>query len=109
MQMCDPRLRAQEAHGLRVGVEYFHPLLLTPSVFSSHFAEDFEDAEGFGWEKQETRKHDWKKLVANKVSGQQPLFDRIAVKIALSSEYRGGETKRRLHEASQELWSHMLW
>ena len=42
-------------------------LLFTPSIFSSHFAEDFEDAGGFGWEIQETRKHDWKKLVANKV------------------------------------------
>jgi glutathione reductase (NADPH) len=34
-------------------------------VYASHFAEDFEDAEGFGWSVGE-RKFDWARLIANK-------------------------------------------
>lgn len=34
-------------------------------VYASHFSDDFEDAEGFGWTVGET-KFDWKTLVANK-------------------------------------------
>jgi glutathione reductase (NADPH) len=34
-------------------------------VHASHFAEDFEDAEGFGWSVGE-RKFDWARLIANK-------------------------------------------
>lgn len=34
-------------------------------VFASHFAEDFEDAEGFGWTVGEST-FSWKKLIANK-------------------------------------------
>ncbi len=34
-------------------------------VYASHFAEEFEDAEGYGWSVGQSR-FDWKKLVANK-------------------------------------------
>lgn len=34
-------------------------------VYASHFAEDFEDAEGFGWQV-EAVKHDWAKLIQRK-------------------------------------------
>jgi len=33
--------------------------------YAAHFAEEFEDAEGYGWEVGETR-FDWRKLIANK-------------------------------------------
>ncbi|KAK3238262.1 hypothetical protein CYMTET_51715, partial [Cymbomonas tetramitiformis] len=35
-------------------------------VYGSHFAEDFEDSEGFGWKMNEKPDFDWTKLIASK-------------------------------------------
>ena len=37
-------------------------------VYASHYAEEFKDAEGFGWAPipREAVRHDWPKLIANK-------------------------------------------
>lgn len=48
-------------------------------VYASHFAEDFEDAAGFGW-KVGKRSFDWSKLVANKdteISRLNGIYDRL--------------------------------
>ncbi len=67
--------RIAGAHGARVGVaedRYLGGTCVNVGcvpkkllVYASHYAEDFEDAAGFGWSVGE-RKHDWAKLIANK-------------------------------------------
>ena len=67
--------RIAAAHGARVGVAedlYLGGTCVNVGcvpkkllVYASHYAEDFEDAEGFGWSVGE-RKHNWAKLIANK-------------------------------------------
>ena len=44
----------------------FHTLNPKPPPDGSHFAEDFEDAEGYGWSIPGKPEHDWAKLIANK-------------------------------------------
>ncbi len=67
--------RIAAGHGARVGVaeeRYLGGTCVNVGcvpkklfVYASHFAEDFEDAEGFGWTVGE-RSHAWKKLIENK-------------------------------------------
>ncbi|MHA1538402.1 MAG: glutathione-disulfide reductase [Alphaproteobacteria bacterium] len=67
--------RIAAAHGARVGVaedRYLGGTCVNVGcvpkkllVYASHYAEDFEDAAGFGWSVGE-RKHDWATLIANK-------------------------------------------
>jgi len=67
--------RASARHGARVAVAEERALGGTcvnlgciPKkllVYASHFAEDFEDARGFGWSVGE-RSFDWSRLIANK-------------------------------------------
>ncbi len=67
--------RIAAGHGARVGVaedRYLGGTCVNVGcvpkkllVYASHYAEDFEDAAGFGWSVGE-RKHDWAKLIANK-------------------------------------------
>ncbi|HEY7607751.1 MAG TPA: glutathione-disulfide reductase [Alphaproteobacteria bacterium] len=70
--------RIAATHGARVGVaedRYLGGTCVNVGcvpkklfVYASHFAEDFEDAEGFGWAPLPAAaiRHDWPKLVANK-------------------------------------------
>ncbi|MCZ6860665.1 MAG: glutathione-disulfide reductase [Alphaproteobacteria bacterium] len=67
--------RIAAAHGARVGVAedlYLGGTCVNVGcvpkkllVYASHYAEDFEDAAGFGWSVGE-REHNWAKLIANK-------------------------------------------
>ena len=67
--------RIAAAHGARVGVaeeRYLGGTCVNVGcvpkkllVYAAHYAEDFEDAAGFGWSVGE-RTHDWAKLIANK-------------------------------------------
>ncbi len=67
--------RIAAAHGVRVAVaedRYLGGTCVNVGcvpkkllVYASHFADDFEDAAGFGWTLGE-RKFDWSKLIANK-------------------------------------------
>ncbi|MEM7443109.1 MAG: glutathione-disulfide reductase [Pseudomonadota bacterium] len=67
--------RIAARHGARVGIaedRYFGGTCVNVGcvpkkllAYASHFAEDFEDAAGFGWTVGETS-HDWSQLIANK-------------------------------------------
>ena len=49
-------------------------------VYASHFAEDFHDAKGYGWEGMEGAVHDWGVMIANKeaeVTRLEGIYNRL--------------------------------
>jgi glutathione reductase (NADPH) len=100
--------RIAAGHGARVGVaeeRYLGGTCVNVGcvpkklfVYASHFAEDFEDAAGFGWTVGE-RRHDWRTLIANKnteIERLNGIYERL-IKGAGATLYDKRATLRDAH------------
>lgn len=100
--------RIAAGHGARVGVaeeRYLGGTCVNVGcvpkkllVYASHFAEDFEDAAGFGWDVGE-RSHQWARLIANKnteIERLNSIYERL-IKGAGATLYDKRATLRDAH------------